>query len=49
MCLQSDKRLSNDSYREGTFTVYIELTGTIYELEVATTMRSYSRGVHVHL
>lgn len=49
MCLQSDKNLSNDSYREGVLTVCIELTGTIYELEVATAMQLYPRGVHVHL
>lgn len=49
MCLQSDKRLFNDSYREGIFTVCIELTGTIYELEVATSMQPYPTGVHVSL
>lgn len=49
MCLWSDKKLSNDSYREGVLTVCIEFTGTIYELELATAMQLYTRGVHVHL
>lgn len=49
MCLQPDKKLYNDSYSEGVLTVCIELTGTIYELEVATAMQPYPRGVCVHL
>ena len=49
MCLQSDKKLSNDSYREDGPTVCLELTGTIYELEVATAMQLSPRGVRVHL
>lgn len=49
MCLQSDKKLSSDIYRKGVLTVCIELTGTTYELEVATAMQPYPRGVCVHL